>query len=173
MPTISVPQALLQDLMKQLWYEHNIEQVNDELPLLGTDIDACNEEQLDIEIFPDRPDLLSGETLAYAMVNFLHGAPATPDLNVKPSGLTMTVDEELSGIRPVIYGAVVRGVDVPEDAAGNEQFSRGHGPPRKTPLRTRTRTPKGIDWRSRLGEPCAPLSRQGRPTFTFIHSTRQ
>ena len=125
MPTISVPQALLQALMKQQGYEHNIEQVNDELPLLGTDIDACNEEQLDIEIFPDRPDLLSGETLAYAMVNFLHGAPATPDLNVKPSGLTVTVDEELSGIRPVIYGAVVRGVDVPEDAAGNEQFIKG------------------------------------------------
>ena len=96
--------------MKQQGFDHDIEQVNDELPLLGTDIDACDDENLDIEIFPDRPDLLSGETLAYAMVNFLHGAPAKPDLHVKPSGLSMTVDEELKTIRPVIYGAVVRGV---------------------------------------------------------------
>ena len=50
--------------MEDLGYEHDIEQINDQLPLLGTDIDACTEEQLDIEIFPDRPDLLSGETLA-------------------------------------------------------------------------------------------------------------
>ncbi|MGB0313430.1 MAG: hypothetical protein ACPGDD_06040 [Poseidonia sp.] len=72
LPTISVPQSLLRSLMEDLGYEHDIEQVNEELPLLGTDIDACTDEQLDIEIFPDRPDLLSGETLAYAMANFLH-----------------------------------------------------------------------------------------------------
>lgn len=111
--------------MKQQGFDHDIEQVNDELPLLGTDIDACDEENLDIEIFPDRPDLLSGETLAYAMVNFLHGAPASPDLNVKPSGLSMTVDEELKTIRPVIYGAVVRGVDVPDNEEATEQFIKG------------------------------------------------
>ena len=64
--------------MERDGYEHNIDRLNDELPLLGTDIDACDENQLDIEIFPDRPDLLSGETLAYAMANFLHGAPASP-----------------------------------------------------------------------------------------------
>ena len=125
MPTISVPQSLLRALMKEQGFVHDIEQVNDELPLLGTDIDSCNEEHLDIEIFPDRPDLLSGETLAYAMVNFLHGAPPSPDLNVKPSGLSMTVDEELKTIRPVIYGAVVRDVDVPEDEEATELFIKG------------------------------------------------
>ena len=70
--------------MEAQGFVHDIEQVNDELPLLGTDIDACTEEQLDIEIFPDRPDLLSGETLAFAMANFLHGAPARPDMDVQP-----------------------------------------------------------------------------------------
>ena len=79
-PTISVQQSLLRTLMEAQGFVHDIEQVNDELPLLGTDIDACTEEQLDIEIFPDRPDLLSGETLAFAMANFLHGAPARPDM---------------------------------------------------------------------------------------------
>ena len=59
------------------------------------------------------------------MVNFLHGAPATPDLNVKPSGLSMTVDEELKTIRPVIYGAVVRGVDLPDDGEATEEFIKG------------------------------------------------
>ena len=125
MPTISVAQSLLRMLMEAEGFDHNIEQVNDELPLLGTDIDACTEEQLDIEIFPDRPDLLSGETLAHAMANFLHKAPAQPDLPVKPSGVTMSVDAELIGLRPVIYGAVVRNVAVPDDEEGAEAFIKG------------------------------------------------
>ena len=125
LPTISVPQSLLRSLMEDLGYEHDIEQVNEELPLLGTDIDACTDEQLDIEIFPDRPDLLSGETLAYAMANFLHGAPASPDLSVQPSGITMTVDAELATVRPVIYGALVRNVAVPDDEEEVEAFIKG------------------------------------------------
>ena len=61
MPTISVSQNLLRSLMERQGFEHDVEHVNNELPLLGTDIDACDESTLDIEIFPDRPDLLSGE----------------------------------------------------------------------------------------------------------------
>ena len=108
MPTISVPQSLLRFLMEQRGFEHNVAQVNDQLPLLGTDIDGCTEEQLDIEIFPDRPDLLSGETLAVAMANFLHGAPAKPMLDIETSEITMDVDVSLKTIRPVIYGTVVK-----------------------------------------------------------------
>ena len=93
--------------------------------MLGTDIDACTEEQLDIEIFPDRPDLLSGETLAYAMANFLHDAPASPDLNVQPSGITMTVDADL-GDRPTgDLRALVRNVAVPTDEEEVEAFIKG------------------------------------------------
>ena len=125
MPTISVQQSLLRTLMEAQGFVHDIEQVNDELPLLGTDIDACTEEQLDIEIFPDRPDLLSGETLAFAMANFLHGAPARPDMDVQPSGITMKVDSSLRDVRPVILGAVVRGVSLPDDSGGCEAFIKG------------------------------------------------
>ncbi len=33
LPTISVPQSLLRTLMEDLGYEHDIEQVNEELPV--------------------------------------------------------------------------------------------------------------------------------------------
>ena len=93
---------------------HDVERVLHELPLMGTDIDACNDETLDIEIFPDRPDLLSGETLAYAMRPFLHNSVAVPSLATQPSGITMEVDASLQDIRPVVLGAVVRGVNMPK-----------------------------------------------------------
>jgi phenylalanyl-tRNA synthetase beta chain len=125
MPTISVPQSLLRSLMEQHGHDHNLEQVNEHLPLLGTDIDACTEETLDIEIFPDRPDLLSGETLGFAMRPFLHGAQACPDMPTQPSGITVTVDPSLEHIRPVVHSAVVRGVELPKDEATVDAFIKG------------------------------------------------
>ena len=58
MPTISVEQNLIAKLLAQHKLDHDVEQIADELPLLGTDIDRCDAQTLDIEIFPNRPDLL-------------------------------------------------------------------------------------------------------------------
>ena len=72
MPTISVNQKLLASLLSKHGCSHDIADVDHRLPLLGTDIDRCDDEVLDIEIFPNRPDLLSAETLSLAMRGFLH-----------------------------------------------------------------------------------------------------
>ena len=47
--------------MEKHGFVHDIEILSDQLPLLGTDIDSCTEKILDIEIFPNRPDLISDE----------------------------------------------------------------------------------------------------------------
>ena len=125
MPTISVEQELLRQLLKKHGIEHDIEQMDDRLPLLGTDIDACNEQLLEIEIFPDRPDLLSGETLARAIRPFLHGTQSEPALDVVKGALTMSVEPELEHIRPVIMGAVVRGLDIGGDSEDKDAFIKG------------------------------------------------
>ena len=110
MPTISVEQKLLSQLLAQHGLQHDVEQMSLQLPLMGTDIDTCDETTLNIEIFPDRPDLLSGETLARAIRPFLHGAKSEPALDVNTGSIQMTVDPSLEHIRPVILGAVVRNV---------------------------------------------------------------
>ena len=115
MPTISVEQSLLAKLMSDYGCSHDINDVDHRLPLLGTDIDTCNEETLDIEIFPDRPDLLSGETLSVAMRSFLHNKPTLERLSLQDSGIHISVDSELKTIRPVILGAVVKGLQMKDD----------------------------------------------------------
>ena len=112
MPTISVEQSLLRDLVESKGRVHNIEDLAFRLPLMGTDIDRCDSEILDIEIFPDRPDLLSAETLFHSMMPFMHNSPANPRLLVNPGTVSMKVSRDLANIRPVILGAIVRGVDV-------------------------------------------------------------
>ena len=115
MPTISVEQSLLSQLMSDHGCSHDIDDVDHRLPLLGTDIDTCNEETLDIEIFPDRPDLLSGETLAVAMRAFLHNKPTLERESLTDSGIHISVDSELKTIRPIILGAVVKGIQMKDN----------------------------------------------------------
>ena len=112
MPTISVDQNLIEKLLSQHGYKHDVNQLSDKLPLIGTDIDRCDNETLDIEIFPNRPDLLSGETLSRAIRNFIHHQDAQPDLNGISGSITMVVEPELATIRPVILGAIVRNIDL-------------------------------------------------------------
>jgi phenylalanyl-tRNA synthetase beta chain len=115
MPTINVEQSLLRKFVESCGRVHNVEDMAFRLPLMGTDIDTCDEEILDIEIFPDRPDLLSAETLFHGMMPFLHDYPPNPRLAVKPGTISMKVSPDLADIRPVILGAVVRGVDIDEN----------------------------------------------------------
>lgn len=115
MPSISIEQSLLRGLVEAKGRKHDIEDLAFRLPLLGTDIDNCDEEVLEIEIFPDRPDLLSAETLFYGIMPFLHNSPSNPRLLVNPGINRMTVSPELSEIRPVILGAIVRGVNLDEE----------------------------------------------------------
>ena len=122
MPTISVEQSLLKALLAKHGLTHDIGQMDLQLPLLGTDIDVCDDSNLTIEIFPDRPDLLSGETLARAMRNFLHGCKSEPGLDVKKGSITLSVDAELEHIRPIILGAVVRGVPLQKNEEQQDAF---------------------------------------------------
>ena len=60
MPTISVEQQVIAQILARHGIDHDIGKLENDLPLLGTDIDFCDEHTLDIEIFPDRPYCFSG-----------------------------------------------------------------------------------------------------------------
>ena len=112
MPTISVDQKILEKLVTAHGHTHSVEQIAEHLPLLGTDMTGAMSESLDIEIFPNRPDLLSGETLSRGHRNFIHHQPAEPDVNVLNGNITMYVESRIGADSPIILGAVVRDVDV-------------------------------------------------------------
>lgn len=122
MPTISVEQNLIAKLLNVHSLNHDVAEIADKLPLLGTDIDRCDEQMLDIEIFPNRPDLLSGETLTRAIRNFIHHQDSEPDIDVAKGNVTMIVDPELRKIRPVILGAIVRGVNLNKLGIKSDEF---------------------------------------------------
>ena len=92
------------------------------MPSIGCVIEENDEEGIEIEIFPDRTDLLSHETISRAARSFLNSAIDSPGLEIKQGDIRMEVDKSLEQIRPVILGAVVRGVDNGTNSAEKDDF---------------------------------------------------
>ncbi len=88
----------------------------DRVPMIGADIERVEEESIDIEFFPDRPDLYSVEGVARAMRGFLDIEKGLCEYEVTPSDVEITLDEEIADIRPVLGCAVVRGVSFDENS---------------------------------------------------------
>jgi len=86
------------------------------LPMLGSDIERVEEDHVDVEFFPCRPDLFSVEGVARAMRGFLGLETGLPRYSVTPSGVGFSVDPGLAAIRPFLGSAVIRNVDLDEES---------------------------------------------------------
>lgn len=86
------------------------------LPMLGSDIERVEEDHVDVEFFPSRPDLFSVEGVARAMKGFLGLEKGLPAYHVTPSGISFSVDPQLASIRPYLGTAVIRGISLDEEA---------------------------------------------------------
>ncbi|AKB75237.1 Phenylalanyl-tRNA synthetase beta chain [Methanosarcina lacustris Z-7289] len=80
------------------------------VPMIGADIERIEDESVDIEFFPDRPDLYSVEGAARAMRGFLDLETGLSEYAIKPYEVSISVSEDILKIRPFLGCAVVRGV---------------------------------------------------------------
>ncbi|ACL15941.1 phenylalanine--tRNA ligase subunit beta [Methanosphaerula palustris] len=92
------------------------ETILDRLPMIGSDIERIEDDHADVEFFPDRPDLFSTEGVARAMRGFLGIETGSVTYEVKPSGVSFTIDPALKEIRPFLGSAVIRGLSLSEEA---------------------------------------------------------
>jgi phenylalanyl-tRNA synthetase beta chain len=92
------------------------ETILDRLPMIGSDIERIEDDHADVEFFPDRPDLFSTEGVARAMRGFLGIETGPVTYEVKPSGVSFTIDPALKEIRPYLGSAVIRGLSLSEEA---------------------------------------------------------
>ncbi|MEA1984216.1 MAG: phenylalanine--tRNA ligase subunit beta, partial [Euryarchaeota archaeon] len=80
------------------------------VPMIGADIERIEDESIDIEFFPDRPDLYSVEGVARAMRGFMNIKTGLRKYDVGSSGIDIETDDKIKDIRPIIACAVVRGI---------------------------------------------------------------
>lgn len=68
----------------------------------------------DVEVYPDRPDLLSVEGLARAYRGFLDIENGFDQYDVEKGDIDIDVDDSVSDVRPFIGGAVVKDLELSE-----------------------------------------------------------
>ncbi len=86
------------------------------IPMIGSEIERIEEDHVDVEFFPNRPDLFSVEGAARAMRGFLGIETGLPKYSVKPSGIKFTIDPKLADIRPCLGSAIIRNVSFDDES---------------------------------------------------------
>jgi len=122
MPTITLEHAILNYIQEINEIKHESKLWSDWLTKIGCPVEKNNDEHIDIEVFPDRPDLLSHETLAKASRSFLNYKIENTNMEVKKGNGTVKVDKSLEGVRPIIMSAIVRGVKTGDSIEEKEKF---------------------------------------------------
>ncbi|MCH2267700.1 phenylalanine--tRNA ligase subunit beta [Candidatus Thalassarchaeum betae] len=122
MPTLNLQHALLRYIQEINGAGHDAAGWSDWLPAIGCPVEGNDDEAVDVEVFPDRPDLLSHETIARAARSFLGSVVEDPSMEVSDSGVELVVDPSLAEVRPVILAAIVRGVDTGSTSAERDEF---------------------------------------------------
>ena len=108
MPVIDVN---LEDLRELLKIDVTIEELRDRLPMMGTSWEGETDEGFQLEVFPNRPDLLSIEGLARAYASFKGVKTGLREYEVKEAGYKVDLERKVEGVRPYFVTAVVKNVE--------------------------------------------------------------
>ena len=122
MPTLKFNHSILQFIQDKNGIKYNPEEWVEKMPSIGCVVEGNDDLGIEIEIFPDRTDLLSHETISRAARAFLNSAEYSPDFKIIQGELSLSVDPSIEKIRPVILGAVVRGVDNGTNPEQRDEF---------------------------------------------------
>ena len=74
--------SLLRSIQEKNGATYDSEDWMERLSQIGCVVEGSDEESIEIEVFPDRPDLLSHETMARAARAFLDGDSQKPTIHV-------------------------------------------------------------------------------------------
>jgi phenylalanyl-tRNA synthetase beta chain len=108
MPVIDIN---LEDLRELLGRDVTIEELRDRLPMMGTGWEGETVEGFQLEVFPNRPDMLSIEGLARAYSTFTGMKKGLKWYEVKEGGYEVIVEDKVEGVRPWFVTAVVKNVE--------------------------------------------------------------
>ncbi|MDY0267165.1 MAG: phenylalanine--tRNA ligase subunit beta [Methanimicrococcus sp.] len=92
------------------------QQIIDSVSMIGAEVERVEEETIDIEFFPNRPDLYSVEGVSRAMKAFFEIAPGLKRYDVRPPQVEIIIKKEVKDVRPILGCAVVRGLNFTSSA---------------------------------------------------------
>ncbi len=111
MPTITMPTSTLRSYLKG---KPSDEELAKAISMLGTDLESIGED-VSVEIFPNRPDLLSAVGLARALNHFLGYTKGMDTYTVEKGDGVVKVLPSAAKVRPHTRCAIVRGLSLDDE----------------------------------------------------------
>lgn len=105
MPTITVEKDVFEKLVGR---KLPIDKLKDRIGFLGTDLEKIEGNDIVVEIFPNRPDMLSVQGFARAFSSFIGVKTGLKKFNVTKSNDCVIIDNSVKGIRPFTACAIVK-----------------------------------------------------------------
>lgn len=100
------------ELQRLLGKKLAIAELREEIPMLGVDLEAIDDEKVVVEIFPNRPDMLSVEGFARALKGKLGLETGIVSPKIESSGIVLKVEPSVSLVRPYVTAAVIRDITI-------------------------------------------------------------
>jgi phenylalanyl-tRNA synthetase beta chain len=103
------------DFINLLGYHIPKEKIIEKLPMIGGDFSHVKDDEINIEFFPNRPDLTSVEGIARASRAFFDFKTGLQTYKVEPSDVLLTVDPSVKRIRPFVTTALVKNITMTDE----------------------------------------------------------
>ena len=113
MPVITVNKK---DFCRLLGKELSMQEIQEKLPMIGVAWEGNTKEEFEIEVTPNRPDMLSVEGLARAFSSFINMRTGLKEYDAQRSEYLVRVDQSTERVRPFIVCAVVTGIRFTNDS---------------------------------------------------------
>ena len=101
-----------EDIISLMGKRIPVDELIEKIPMIGASFERRDGNEISIEIFPDRPDMLSVEGLARAMRAFLGIEKGAKIYEVAEPKVKIEVDKSVNEIRPYIAGCVVKNIEL-------------------------------------------------------------
>lgn len=112
MPTITINRKEFEKLVGKKLPE---DKLKDRISMLGTDLEEVTEEEITVEIFPDRPDMLSVPGFARAFSSFIGVKTGLRGYKVNKSKERIIVADSVKKVRPYTVCAIVKDLEFSDE----------------------------------------------------------
>jgi phenylalanyl-tRNA synthetase beta chain len=132
MPTVTLNRDVFEKLVGKKFDDVHLKE---RISMLGTDLENLDKKQIVVEVFPNRPDMLSEQGFARAFSGFIGAETGLKSYSVKKSGFEVIVDSSVS-MRPYTACALIRNLSlndqkIREIMQMQEKLAMTHGRNRK------------------------------------------
>ncbi len=112
MPTVKLNKN---EVLKYIGRKISDNELKEKIPMIGVDLEDVNKDEIIVEIFPNRPDMMSDVGFSRALSSFLGIKTGLRKYNVKKLNGKVIIDKNLKNIRPYTAAAVVKNLKFNEE----------------------------------------------------------